>query len=211
MTAQPSSRPTVKPPAKPAAEAGSRPAQAAKTPPPDAVDERGFPLDPLAGLTSDDRMQQFVLGNITLSQLQGISRAQLYSLAELGSNFYKQGQYDKARALFEGIVVMDPTDSWLHLCLGLCFAQLGDDYRAVLEFDRAIFLNEYSTQPRLERAEILMKYGELELAIADLAKTCELDKSGEDPYALRARVLLDALRQMVEGPAPSGAAEVKGT
>jgi tetratricopeptide (TPR) repeat protein len=182
-------------------EAPARSAPASRAPAEGAVDEAGFPLDALAGLSEEDRIQQFILGNITLSQLQGLSHAQLYSLAEIGSNFYKQGQYEKSRSIFEGLVVMDPTDSWLHLCLGLCFGQMNDDYRAVLEFDRAIFLNEMAIQPRLERAEILMKYGELEMAVQDLAKAVELDKGGEDPYALRSRVLLDALRQMVENPA----------
>jgi len=167
------------------------------------LDESGFPLDPLNGLTEEERIQQFVLGNITLSQFQNISRDQLYSLAEIGNNFYKQGQYEKARAIFEGLVVMDPTDSWLHLTLGLCFSQLGNDYRAVQELDRAVFLNEFSIQARLERAEILMKYGEIEPAILDLGKAIELDKKGEDPYALRARILLDALKAMVESKVSS--------
>lgn len=178
---------------------------AAKKPAEPKLDENGFPLDPLSGMDEETRFQQFVIGNITLAQMKNISHEQLYSLAELGNNFYKQGQYEKARAIFEGLVVMDPGDSWLHLCLGLCFAQLGNDYRALLELDRAIFLHEYSIQPRLERAEILMKYGELQLAIQDLAKAIELDTNGDDPYALRARVLLDVLRQMVSGPEPATA------
>ena len=170
------------------------------------VDEQGFPADPLAGLNQKQRIEQFLLGSINLAQLQNISHEELYEFANVGMNFYKLGQFKKALPIFEGVVALEPTEAWFHLCLGLCFAQTGDDYRAILEPDRSIFLNESMTQSRVERAEILMKHGELDLAITDLAKAVELDPSGKDPYAMRARVLLDSLRQIVDskGTAKNG-------
>ncbi len=162
------------------------------------LDEEGFPLDPLDGLTEQERLQQFLMGNITLAELEEISHEEVYSLAELGNNFYKQGHYAKARAIFEGLVVMEPTDSWLHLCLGLCFLQEDNDYRAMLELDRAIFLNQNLIQARLERAELLMKHSELELAVQDLVAAVELDPDDEDPYALRAKILLGVLEQLAD-------------
>lgn len=146
------------------------------------------------------RMRAFLQGEAEIEDLLGLSREERYEIAGQGHNLYDAGLIDSAQRVFEGLTALDPDDFFFHSGLGVIYQHQGALERAILEYDRALALNERDIPSLCNRAEVLLQQGQTEAAIRDLERISELDPHARSSHTLRARSIALTLLSLVNGP-----------
>ncbi len=145
----------------------------------------------------------FLLGDITLAQLEGVAASELYSIADLGYDFLEEGRPDVARRLFEGLCAYNPTDPYFQALLGSACQRLGDYRNAIRHYQSAVQLypDEIHTWTNLGETLLLearrlrnknendSAAAHFKRAHAAFQKALLLDPPGKSSSSLRARVL----------------------
>jgi tetratricopeptide (TPR) repeat protein len=154
------------------------------------------PLDRSPEITetfSADRFEKFIMGEITLGQLYGITIEEAYSVAELGYTLYEQGRWKDAQTVFQGLVISDPYDGYFHTMLGAVYQKQNLVDGAIEEYSIAIGLDPANIDAYVNRGELLMQKGSFEQAAKDFKQAIELDPDGTNRSANRARALASAI------------------
>jgi len=128
----------------------------------------------------------------------GITNQEFDAMGQLGTMYYHQGDLERARIVFEGMVEVDPSSSSAHAALGALLVRCGEDDRAVIHLDRAIELDDKQLSSYVNRAEVHLKRKLVEKAVVDLKRAIALDPSEQDPAANRARVMVLGLSQALK-------------
>ena len=144
-------------------------------------------------MTTSEKVQAFIQGDVVLAELYGLSNGDLYQIAAQGKRFFEEGQEEKARKVFEGLTAPDPWDYSFPTGLGAVYQKAGELDRALLEYDRAVSLNQRDVAARTNRAEVLVEQGDFGRAVADLTAVAAPDPAGEQPHTRRAKALAMAL------------------
>jgi tetratricopeptide (TPR) repeat protein len=138
---------------------------------------------------SPDRIEKFIMGELTLGQLYGISIEEAYSMAEMGYTMMEQGRLKDAQTVFQGLVVTNPYDGYFHAVLGSIYQKQGNVDGAIEEYTLAVGLDPANLEAFVNRGELLLKKGNFEAAVQDFKQAMDLDPDGENPVANRARAL----------------------
>jgi Flp pilus assembly protein TadD len=138
---------------------------------------------------SPDRIEKFILGELTLGQLYGMTIEEAYSVAEMGYTMMEQGRLKDAQTVFQGLVISNPYDGYFHAVLGTIYQKLGMVDGAIEEYTLAVGLDPANVEAYVNRGELLIQKGNFEQAAADFRKAIDLDPDGENPVANRARAL----------------------
>ncbi len=147
---------------------------------------------------TQDNLVKFVVGEITWSELTGLTMQEAYSFAEIAYNLFEQGKYDQAQTIVEGLVISNPYDGYFHGLLGAIYGRKGMHEEAQEEYSIAIDLDPTNLSAYVNRAEIFLQHGDIEKALKDLKKAIELDPKGEKPFGVRARALAAATASVLE-------------
>lgn len=147
---------------------------------------------------SPDRFEKFILGELTLGQLYGITIEEAYSVASLGYTLYEQGRWKDAQAVFQGLVVSNPYDGYFHTMLGAVYQKQNLADGAIEEYTYAIGLDPTNIEAYVNRGELLMQKGSFEQAAEDFKHAVKLDPDGKNPSANRARALASAITTAIE-------------
>jgi len=134
----------------------------------------------------------------TPRQLLGVTDQEFEAMGKLGTMYYEQGDLDRARIVFQGMVEADPSSSSAHAALGALYVRTGHDEVAIQHLNRAIELDSNQLSAYVNRAEVELKFKQPEKAVADLKRAMELDPTGQDPAANRARMMALALNQALK-------------
>ena len=145
-----------------------------------------------------ERIDKFIMGEITWAELQGMTMEQAYGIAEYGYGLFQEGKFHDARQIFEGLALSNPYDAYFHNMLGAVYQSLDMQEEALEEYTLAIEMDEEHINSYVNRAEILLQNGHFDRALADLKKAVELDPDGKDPAGLRARALSTATANALE-------------
>lgn len=119
----------------------------------------------------------------------GLTEEEFRAMGQMGAMYYRQGILDKAQAIFEGLVEIDPTSVDAHSALGALYTRTERFEEALGHLDRAVELDPEQIAPYVNRAEIFIKQGRAERAVADLKQAIALDPREKDPAANRARAM----------------------
>jgi tetratricopeptide (TPR) repeat protein len=119
----------------------------------------------------------------------GVSEQEFRAMGQMGAMYYRQGVLDKAQAIFEGLVEIDPASAAAHSALGALLTRTGSFDDAVRHLDRAVEIDPAQIAPYVNRAEIFIKQGRAQEAVADLKRAIALDPREKDPAANRARAM----------------------
>ena len=138
---------------------------------------------------SPDRVEKFIMGELTLGQLYGITIEEAYSMAELGYTFMEQGRLNEAQTVFQGLVISNPYDAYFHTVLGSIYQRQENLDGAIEEYSIAIGLDPANKDAFVNRGELLIRRGNFQQAAADFKNALELDPDGTSPSANRARAL----------------------
>lgn len=128
----------------------------------------------------------------------GMTREEFLEMGRIGAVFYQQGNYEKARTIFEGLVELDPESADAHNALGGVYTQIRNDDEALVHLDKAIELDPSQIAPYVNRAEVNIRKIRLEEAVVDLRKAMDLDPDEKDPGANRARAMVLGLNEAFE-------------
>lgn len=152
----------------------------------------------IGGQPTERAMEKLATGQATLAETVGLSREQLYKIAEQGYRLLNSGKLEEARQIYAGLVAADPYDSVFHCHLGAVLWRMGDIERAFEEYDAALRFNIANVDALAGRGELYLAKGEAKKGIADLRAALENDPEGKRPATVRARALLLSLRNAAQ-------------
>ncbi|MCA2977107.1 MAG: tetratricopeptide repeat protein [Myxococcaceae bacterium] len=136
---------------------------------------------------------------MNLRSFHAISGPEMLQMAQIAFNLYSSGRYTEAETMFNGLIALEPTEAYYHTALG-CVYMAQDEYeKAKEQFDHALALDPKELASYLNRGEVHLRLGNVMEAANDLKACVDLDKTGKDPLAMRARVLAAAALELIEG------------
>lgn len=139
-----------------------------------------------------------ILAGRTLAELQGFTEELGAAVAALAAEEARQGDLEVARAILEGLVVMNPRDAFAWALLSQVERRQGAPFKALLLAEAAARLAPADRQVRLVRAEAMLALpvdaGPGAARRRERARTA-LDalRAGDDGVAMRAGALLRAM------------------
>jgi len=136
-----------------------------------------------------ERFQELLQGHDNLVDALGMSLEDILALALVAQQLAQQGQLEEAQRLLEGLVAVDPTNPYLHTCLGTVYMQREMKEEARAAFGVALAFNPEDIVAHTYAGELALEAGEVEAAVQHFQKAVELDPEGKDPFANRARIL----------------------
>jgi tetratricopeptide (TPR) repeat protein len=128
----------------------------------------------------------------------GVTPGEFREMGRIGAMYYNQGDLEKARTIFEGLVAMDPDSSDAHAALGALLTRTLQDETALVHLNRAIELNDKEIAAYVNRAEINLRQQRGEEAVADLKRAIALDPRSKNAAANRARAMVVGIHDALE-------------
>jgi len=83
----------------------------------------------------------------TIREQLHISPEEFLEMGRIGAMYYQQGNFEKARTIFEGLVELDPQSANAHSALGALLTLQQEDERAVEHLTKAVELNPTQIAP----------------------------------------------------------------
>lgn len=149
-------------------------------------------------LGSPDRVQALAEGKMSIKDFMNISGPEMLEMAIIAFQFYEQGRYKEAEALFRGLSNLDPKEPYYMTALGAVYLaqeQLDDALRC---FNYSIQVNGKEIASYVNRGEVFLRQGKVMEAAQDFKKAVDLDPTGKDPLVHRARVLAAAALEALD-------------
>ncbi|MGH9721693.1 MAG: tetratricopeptide repeat protein [Bryobacteraceae bacterium] len=129
--------------------------------------------------------------------MHGWTADDAYRVAERGHALYLQGRYREAGVIFEGLMAVEPGDSYAGNALAACCLALDDPQRALDVLDAVVVQNPSDLEAHSRRCEALLELGRTDEARQELDY---LLRAGVSAYSKRLRLRFDAV-----GRGPAGA------
>ena len=134
----------------------------------------------------------------TIREKLDISKQEFMEMGRVGAMYYQQGNLDKARTIFEGLVELDPDSADAHSALGALLTLKQEDAQAIEHLQAAVALNPRQIAPYVNLGEIFIRQQRLEEAVENLKKAIELDPNEKDSGANRARAMVLGIYQIIQ-------------
>jgi tetratricopeptide (TPR) repeat protein len=186
---------------------GSAPdAGATESPPPwlNALGELLDKIDPKDSEKALRDLEEFIQGDSTWAEVQGIPQQMLLDIAERGYLKFKSGRMKEAEILFKGLSALDHKTAYYHTALGAIYQKQENYLDALAEYTAAIELDPEDVTAYVNRGEIYYLLGSDDLPMQDFEAAIQLDPGAKDPWANRARFLK---KQVLDERAEYDAAE----
>ena len=132
-------------------------------------------------------------GKITLKELRGYTDDGLRAVARQAIVLFQHGRIEDARALFQGLLAVDPRDAYFARLLGVAECAAGNLEGALAAFDVGIKLDPEESAGYLGRAEVLIAMGQRPKAAEDLKRA--IAKRSDARLTSRAKAILSGLRR----------------
>ena len=143
------------------------------------------------------RMDRFMAGELVLSELYGVSKDELWGIAQSGSAMIEDGRLDEAQKIFEGLTALDPYESHYHTALGCVYQRQENLEDANREYERAAFLSTSDLLARANRVEVLVQLERYDEAVKQTEELAVLDPKATHEATQRAVVLVSAIYQSI--------------
>jgi len=144
------------------------------------------------------RLEQFILGKITLGELEDFPKKAQYELAEIGYRFIQNGDAERAGKIFRGLTALDPYDAYFHTALGVISSLREDFASAAGHYSRALEIYPRSPVALANRGEARLRLGELAEAAEDLVQAVQCDPELKFASTRRAKALAQVVRTQLE-------------
>ena len=161
-------------------------------------------IDPKDSEKALKDLEEFINGDSTWAQVQGIPQQLLVDVAERGYLKFKSSRFKEAEILFKGLSILDHKTAYYHTALGAIYQKQENYLDALAEYTVAAELDPEDTTAYANRGEIYYLLGLEAEPLQDFESAIKLDPEGKDPWANRARFLK---KQLLEEIAEIDAAE----
>lgn len=141
------------------------------------------------------KIQDFLDGKIGWADVFHFTPAQIDQMAETGYLHFKNGRYLDAERFFKVLTILDWENYFYHSMMGSILQRQKRDGEAIVEYSEALELNPNDVVSLTNRGEIFMKHGWLKDAVRDFEKSVGLDPTGENKWAVRAKILLAQIQK----------------
>jgi len=149
-------------------------------------------------LFTQERIDKWLRGEITLQELNAIAGLEMVAMAVIGFSMYEQGRYDEAEVVFRGLCSLDPKEGYYWTVLGAVYLARDDLDSAEACFNSAIQLDEKEIAAYVNRGEVYLRQGRVIEAAYDFKKAVELDAENKNPSSQRARLLAAVALETIE-------------
>jgi Flp pilus assembly protein TadD len=142
------------------------------------------------------RLAALAGGRLTPAELEGMTLADAYSLADYGWRLLEQGHTRAAALVFEALALGNPRHAYFHALHGAALQRGGDADGALAAYARALEADPDETAALVNRAEILLvRDGDAALAevVGNLERALALDPDATRAETRRARALAAAV------------------
>lgn len=146
-------------------------------------------IDPKDSEKALKDLEEFINGDATWAQVQGIPQQMLLDISERGYLKFKSGRLKEAEILFKGLSFLDHKTAYYHTALGAIYQKQENYLDALAEYTVAIELDPEDTTAYVNRGEIYYMLGLEDEPLQDFESAIKLDPEGKDPWANRARFL----------------------
>ena len=143
-------------------------------------------------------LQRFLEDKASLAELRGISRDQLFQLAEAGYIRMKHGRLEEAEKIFQGLIVLDHRNAYFHAVMGAIHQKRARSVQAIVEYSQALRLNRKDMSSYVNRGEIYLRNKNYKRAAEDFRTAILLDMEGANLWANRARSLVIAIKRQLD-------------
>ncbi len=140
-------------------------------------------------------VQKWASGDVTLQELKGYSKDELYAISQHGYTLFLNGKVKDAQVIFEGLVAIDPRNDYYYRALGVVYHRQGDAERALRQFGHAITVAPRSASGYVNRAEVHIARRDFNKALIDLDKAVQVARDTRLPIARKALALRSLLRR----------------
>lgn len=143
-------------------------------------------------------LYKFLQDKVSLAELRGMSRRDMYSLAESGYIKFKHGRLEEAENIFKSLMILDHRNAYFHSMMGAILQKQGRPVEAILEYDVAIRAKPDDVTCYVNRGEIYLRHNNYRKAAEDFKNAIVRDPIGTNLWANRARSLVIALKRQIE-------------
>jgi tetratricopeptide (TPR) repeat protein len=157
-------------------------------------------IDPKDSERAFKGVEDFVEGDLTWAQVQGVPQQLLFDIAEKGYLKFKSNRYKEAEGIFKGLCMLDHKTAYYHTALGAIYQKQENYLDALAEYTVAIEMDSEDVTAYVNRGEVYYLLGLDEEPLQDFEAAIKLDPQGKDPWANRARFLLKQIRAELSSP-----------
>jgi Flp pilus assembly protein TadD len=143
-------------------------------------------------------LMDFLEDKVSLAELKGISREELFRLADAGFTRFKHGRIDEAEKIYQGLILLDHRNAYFHAVMGAIHQKKGRPIEAIMEYGQAIKLNKTDLSSYVNRGEIYLRHRNFRKAAEDFRNAIIMDRVGKSLWANRARSLVIAIKRQME-------------
>ncbi len=140
----------------------------------------------------------FFEDKVSLAELKGISREQLYQLADYGHVKFKHGRIEEAEQVYQCLILLDHRNAYFHGMMAAVHQKKERHVEAIMEYTTALQINSRDISSYVNRGEIYLRHRNYKKAAEDFRNAILLDRSGSNLWANRARSLVIALKRSIE-------------
>ena len=156
-----------------------------------------------ARVVNGDQMQarleklakQWSMGAVSLKQIMGLTADELYAISAQGYNFFLQGKIQPARVIFEGLVAIDPRNSYYYRALGVIYWREKEPQKALKQFTYAIRVSPNEISSYINRAEVLVSNNQFDDARTDLEHALKHARAEDEALVRKARAIVRMLNR----------------
>ena len=143
-------------------------------------------------------LHAYLNDKLSLAEMQGISRDQLFQLSEAGFVKFKHGRLEEAEKIYQGLIILDHRNAYFHAMMGAIHQKRERPVEAILEYSLALGIDKKDVAAYVNRGEIYLRYRNYKKAAEDFRSAILLDMSGASIWANRARSLVIAIKRSIE-------------
>lgn len=142
--------------------------------------------------------QAFLEDKLSIAEMKGVTRQQLFQLSEAGFIKYKHGRLEEAEKIFQGLIILDHRNAYFHAMMGAVHQKRDRPIEAIMEYSQAVKLNAKDVSSLVNRGELYLRHKNYKKAAEDFRRAILLDTSGLDLWANRARSLVIAIKRSMD-------------
>ena len=128
-------------------------------------------------------------GELTFAEAMGLTRTEAYGIAFAAHRLFEHGQNARAKGILEGLMVTNPKDAYFPGLLGAIYGREGKEDDALRLYTLSAQLDPKNLTVRVNRADLLLRRGDLAAALDDLVAATRIDPKGKTALGKRALAL----------------------
>ncbi|MCK6545414.1 hypothetical protein L6R52_06055 [Myxococcota bacterium] len=139
----------------------------------------------------------------SIREARGLSKKELFAIAEVGYHYLRCGGYRLAEVIFEGLAAIDPEEAYFALACGLVADRRGNVAAAKQWYETARRLDPRDARADLNLAELALGAGERGRGAQLLASAVEKARAANDDELTRIAETMRDLASLTSKPSTS--------